>query len=136
MAIFNKPDQQTDYSSNITTIAAGSHVSGRIEIECELHIDGNVDGEIISKGTVRIGKSGSVTSELQAQSLIVAGKFFGSANCESIELVSGGEAEGKLTATSLTIDSDSSFQGESIRKKPGQEKNVVNIANESSVGKT
>ena len=135
MAIFNKSNQQTDYSSNITTIAAGSHVSGRIEIECELHIDGKVDGEIISKGTVRIGKSGSVTSELQAQSLIVAGKFFGNANCESIELVSGGEAEGKLTATSLTIDSDSSFQGESIRKKPGQEKNVVNIANESSIGK-
>jgi cytoskeletal protein CcmA (bactofilin family) len=133
MAIFTKSDQQTDYASNITTIAAGSHLSGRIEIECELHIDGEVDAEIHSTGTVKIGHSGRVNSDLKAKNLIIAGKFTGDAVCDSIEVISGGEAEGKLTATSLTIDSGSSFQGESIRKKEGDSGKVVNIASDGSV---
>ena len=132
MAIFTKSDQQADHSSNITTIAAGLHLSGRIDIECELHIDGEVDAEIHSTGTVKIGHSGRVKSDLKAKSLVIAGKFSGNADCDSIELISGGEAEGKLTATSLTIDSGSSFQGESIRKKEGDDGKVVNIASDGS----
>ena len=70
--------------------------------------------------------------ELKAQKLIVAGKFFGNADCESVELVSGGEAEGKLIAASLAIDSGGSFQGESIRKKPGDNPKVVDIIVDSN----
>ena len=132
MAIFTKSNQQTDYSSNITTIAAGSHVSGQIDIECELHIDGEVDAEIHSTGTVKIGHSGRVNSDLKAKSLIIAGKFCGNADCDSIELISGGEAEGKLTAKNLAIDSGSSFQGESIRKKEADAGKVVNIASDGT----
>ena len=136
MAIFNKPDQQTDYSSNVTTIAAGSIISGKIDTQCELHIDGDVDGEITSTGTVKIGQTGKVNSDLKAKSLVVAGKFSGNAECDSIELISGGEAEGKLTTASLTIDASSSFQGESIRKKSGDSSKVVSFANEKSADDT
>lgn len=128
MALFNKSDKQTDYSSNVTTIAAGSHVTGKIDIQCELHIDGEVDAEIHSTGTVKIGKSGVVKSNLIAKTLIVSGKFQGEADCETIELVAGGEAEGKLTSSTLTIDSTSAFQGESVRKDA--EDKVVSITNE------
>jgi len=67
---------------------------------------------------------------LKAQKLVVTGKFFGDAECESIELVSGGEAEGKLIAASLTIDSGCSFQGESVRKRPDDGSTVVDFTNE------
>jgi len=120
MAIFNKSDKQTDYSSNITTIAAGSNVTGKIEIECELHIDGNLQGDITSNGTVKVGKSGVVVSNLTAKKLIVTGKFSGNAECEVIELISGGEATGKLVSSSLVIDNKSRFEGESILKTPGE----------------
>lgn len=126
MAIFNKSDQQTDYASNITTIAAGTCITGKIDTECELHIDGEIDAEINSTGLVKIGKTGVVKNNLRANALIITGKLIGDAECESIELVSGGEAEGKLSAVSLTIDSSCVFQGESIRKKPldsSEEKN-------------
>ena len=135
MAIFTKSDKQTDYSSNITTIAAGTHVTGRIDIECELHIDGEVEAEINSTGIVKIGQSGIVNSDLRAHTMIVTGKFFGNAECEAIELVSGGEAEGKLSASSLTIDSSSSFQGESIRKQPGESSKIIDFAAEAGSSK-
>ena len=52
-----------------------------------------------------------------AKKLIISGKYTGDAECDSIEVVAGGEAEGRLTCASLIIDSDSAFQGESIRRR-------------------
>ncbi len=118
MAIFNKSDKQADYASNVTTIAAGASFTGTIEIACSLHLDGEFIGDINSTNTVEIGKSGVLKGELKAQKLVLSGKFLGNAECESIELLAGGDAEGKLITDSLAIDSDSLFQGESIRKKP------------------
>jgi len=95
-----------------------------------------VDAEINSSGTIKIGQSGVVNGNLNAKTLILTGKFYGSADCDSIELVSGGEAEGKLTCASLTIDSSSSFQGESIRKSPGDTSKVLDFASEMENSKS
>lgn len=134
MAIFNKSDQQTDYASNITTIAAGTHIVGKIDIECNLNIDGELEGEVNSKSIVKVGKSGLLKSNLKAEKLIVTGRFVGTADCESIELISGGEAEGKLISSGLVIDSSSSFQGESIRRKSGESrKKVLDFTTDTAV---
>ena len=100
-----------------------------------MHIDGEVDAEINSTGIVKIGETGIVNSDLRARSLVVTGKFFGNADCETIELVAGGEAEGKLTSNSLTIDANSSFQGESIRKDSASSPNIVKISNDKKSDK-
>ena len=90
-----------------------------------------MDAEINSTGIVKIGETGIVNSDLKARSLVVTGKFFGNADCDTIELLAGGEAEGKLTSRSLTIDANSSFQGESIRKDAAGSPNIVKIQNDS-----
>ncbi len=135
MAIFNKSDQQADYSSNITTIAAGSQITGKIDIQCELHVDGHVDAEIVSTGTVKIGRTGVVAGNLAAKNLVITGKFNGEADCDSIEIIAGGEAEGRLKSVTLTIDAESAFQGESIRKQPGDSKVVTLAGSESTLEK-
>lgn len=130
MAIFDKSDKQADYASNVTTIAAGTSVVGKIEVECNLHIDGEFEGEVNSKSIVKIGQSGLLKSTLKAEKLIVTGRFIGTADCDTIELVSGGEAEGKLISSGLTIDSSSSFQGESIRRKKGDISKVLDFSSD------
>ena len=47
-------------------------------------------------------------------------------------MVSGGEVQGKLITVSLAIDSGGSFQGESIRKKPGDSPKVADFVAESN----
>ncbi len=133
MAIFDKPDKQADYASNVTTIAAGTNVVGKIDIECNLHIDGELEGEVNSKSIVKVGQSGLLKSNLKAQKLIVTGRFIGTADCDQIELISGGEAEGKLISSGLVIDSSSSFQGESIRRKEGEATKVLDFSSEPSL---
>ena len=128
MAIFDKSDKQADYTSNVTTIAAGTSIVGKIDIECNLHIDGEFEGEVNSKSIVKVGQSGLLKSNLKAEKLVVTGRFIGTADCDIIELVSGGEAEGKLISSGLTIDSSSSFQGESIRRKKGEPSKVLDFS--------
>lgn len=133
MAIFDKSDKQADYASNVTTIAAGTNIVGKIDIECNLHIDGELEGEVNSKSIVKVGQSGLLKSNLKAQKLIVTGRFIGTADCDQIELISGGEAEGKLISSGLVIDSSSSFQGESIRRKQGEPTKVLDFASEPAL---
>ena len=132
MAIFNNSDKQADFSSNITTVAAGSVFTGKIELECELHIDGHFNGDISSKNTVKVGKAGVLKSNVKAEKLIITGKFTGNAECNVIELIDGGEAEGKLVSSSLVIDNKSKFQGESLRKQPSSNLDSANIGKKAT----
>ena len=97
-----------------------------------MHIDGEFEGEVNSKSIVKIGKAGLLKSNLKAQKLIVTGRFIGTADCDQIELVSGGEAEGKLISSGLVIDSNSSFQGESLRRNQGESPKVLDFSSEAS----
>ena len=107
----------------ISSIGMGLFVTGRFDIKTdkhELHIDGTLQGEIYSKSSVKIGQDAKVKGDIIASKLIISGEFIGNADCDSIELIEGGSVEGTLTASTLTIDATSSFQGQSNRK--GQER--------------
>ena len=97
-----------------------------------MHIDGEFEGEVNSKSIVKIGKTGLLKSNLKAQKLIVTGRFIGTADCDNIELISGGEAEGKLISSGLVIDTNSSFQGESLRRNKGESTKVLDFSSEAS----
>lgn len=122
--------RKADYSANVTTIAAGTSIVGKIDTECSLHVDGEFEGEVNSKSIVKVGKTGLLKSKLRAQKLVVTGRFIGTADCDNIELISGGEAEGKLISSGLVIDSNSLFQGESIRRKQGEPTKVLDFTND------
>lgn len=109
-----------DHSGKVSTISAGASLTGKIDLQCILHVDGRFEGEVRSTNLVEVGEDGYIKGNIKAQRLTVAGKFFGNAVCETIELLSGGEVEGKLTAYSLMVDSKSLFQGESILRKDTQ----------------
>lgn len=115
---------RSNSASEVTSIGQGVLVSGRIETNSdqhELHIDGNVEAEIHSKSIVKIGQNGSLAGDVYANRLVVSGVFKGNAVCEKIELIAGGKVEGKLTASTLTIDAQSSFQGQSTLKEKGSD---------------
>ena len=51
MAIFNKPDQQTNIQTNSTIISSSTKIEGTITSKCALHIDGTHEGIINANGT-------------------------------------------------------------------------------------
>ncbi|MBF0158249.1 MAG: polymer-forming cytoskeletal protein [Magnetococcales bacterium] len=104
-------------SSNTTTIATGTRVTGDIQIDCKLHIDGELSGTIISTSLVTIGKAGRVDGEITARKLVVTGRFDGHADCDEIEILSGGRITGQVQSTLLVIERGSIFSGESRLKE-------------------
>ncbi|RDU74028.1 hypothetical protein CQA57_03520 [Helicobacter anseris] len=116
MAIFTSTDQQSNAplkGGPATIIAQGTKIKGEIQISCHLHIDGEFEGNIHSKNTVMIGKSGIVKGDIYAQKLIVSGKFQGNTESNVVEIQPLGRIEGKVITPEFVIERKGIFVGES-----------------------
>ena len=119
MAIFNSSDsesQSTKTDSNTTIITAGAKINGEIELSCNLFIDGELEGSVISKKEVTIGKNGYVKGNVTTQRLVVQGNVEGSVNADIVEIKAAGHVSGEITSTELVIEAKGIFEGSSIVK--------------------
>lgn len=113
MAIFDKHDNRPVSSSETTVIASGAKINGDFQFACRLHVDGEIEGKIVSTNVVIIGKKGVIKGELQAEKLVVNGEFEGSADCSYVEVLAGGKLMGSVLSKELMIESKAYFQGQS-----------------------
>ena len=76
MAIFANNDKSINGNSgNTSIISQGTRIKGDVYSECNLHIDGDLEGDIIAKTNVVIGKSGNVNGSIDADHLVISGKL-------------------------------------------------------------
>lgn len=113
MAIFDKHDNRSVSTSETTVIASGAKINGDFHFTSRLHVDGEIEGKIISTNVVIIGKKGVIKGELQADKLVVNGEFEGSADCSYVEVLAGGKFVGNVLSKELMIESKAYFQGQS-----------------------
>lgn len=118
MAIFANNDKQTiGNSGNTSIIAQGTRIKGDIVSECNLHIDGELEGSIITKNNIVIGKSGNVNGAINAEHLVVSGKLMGNCECSIVEILPQGRIDGEIKAKELVIEKTGEFVGHSITHK-------------------
>ena len=110
MAIFNKGDANT---AQTTIISSGTLIKGELHLSCILHIDGNVEGDVISDNTVVIGKNGTARGSIRAKHIVISGKFFGNIEAELVELLGGGVLVGDVLAQSFGREVGAKFNGKS-----------------------
>lgn len=125
MGFGNKGNKMAVDTSGTTIIAKGTKITGTIDIECKLHVDGQVDGTVKSSSVVTIGSSGIIKGEVFAEKLVVSGEMQGNADCTNIEILTGGKVNGDIVSTNLVIESQAIFEGHSKIR-----------VNEGKVGKT
>ncbi len=113
MGVFSKHDQQSISSSETTIIANGARIEGVLKFQTRLHIDGEVQGEIISQSIVTVGSSGKVYGNIKARKLIINGFVDGSIECDSVELLKGGTFSGKVSAKELMVEAKAVFNAQS-----------------------
>lgn len=118
MALFTSNDKPVSGNSGSTSILAqGTKIKGDIVSECNLHIDGSLEGNIVAKSNVTIGKSGSVSGMIDTNHLVVSGKFTGNCNCHTVEILPQGRIDGEIAARELVIEKSGEFIGKSIVHK-------------------
>ena len=121
MAIFNKNGNKSVPKSETTLIAQGAYIKGEFHFESRLHVDGEIEGKILSNNSIIIGKNGIIRGELKAEKLVVNGIFEGKADSKVVEVLGGGSFIGDVVSEDLMIESKAHFEGTSNIRLEGKE---------------
>jgi cytoskeletal protein CcmA (bactofilin family) len=116
----SEPERASGLDSNRTPSAAppggllsgGVSIKGSVKFRNALLIDGEVEGEINSTGTLTIGEHARIRGEIRAKSVkvrgTVNGNIFASERCE---LQGGCTLNGDIEAPRLVVDENATFLG-------------------------
>jgi cytoskeletal protein CcmA (bactofilin family) len=107
-------------SKNILT--SDVELTGTLKFDSEMIFDGKLDGEIISEGSLILGKNAVVKGEVRTKSVTIHGTVNGNVTVqERCELKSNAELLGDLKAMRIIIEEGATFIGHSevTPGKPG-----------------
>jgi cytoskeletal protein CcmA (bactofilin family) len=100
----------TGSSKNI--LNSDVEIKGNIKFSGELTLDGRLDGEIHTDGTLQLGESAVINGNINAQSVVVRGKVHGNITAkEKIEVKSKAELFGDIRASKLVIEEGVTYVG-------------------------
>lgn len=111
---------------SLSILSGSATVKGEINIEDDLRVDGNVDGDIYSGGKVVIGPEGCVKGKITGKAVEVTGKVLGDVTVSDIVILRAScYYEGQIIARNIEIEAGASFfgncrmEGEDKKEKPG-----------------
>jgi cytoskeletal protein CcmA (bactofilin family) len=94
----------------VAFLGKGTEFKGIITYSGAIRIDGKVEGEIISEGTLIIGESADVQAEIVVESVVCSGKISGNVRAsKKVHLLPKAVFDGSINAPSLVIDEGVQF---------------------------
>ncbi len=111
MASMSRPSAK---SSGQSQIGADLSVIGNLISKGEVHIDGEIQGDVHAANVV-IGESARITGGLVADEVIVRGTVMGSIRGKRVVLQSSSKVEGDIFHSQLAIEQGAFFEGKSRR---------------------
>jgi cytoskeletal protein CcmA (bactofilin family) len=99
-------------STGGTIIGESIRVKGRVVSREELHLNGELHGELEMDGRLTVGVKGKVDANVKAREVIVAGSMKG--NVEAVErlvLRQGAHLEGDVKTAGIVIEDGAYFKG-------------------------
>jgi cytoskeletal protein CcmA (bactofilin family) len=101
-------------SSNASknVLASDVEIKGNLKFSGELTLEGKLEGEIQSDGTLLLGESGVVNGNVNVNAVVIRGKINGNVTAkDKIELKSKAELFGDLRSSKLAIEEGVTFVG-------------------------
>lgn len=103
-----------DLNPGKNLLSADVEIKGSIKFQNDLTIDGKVEGEINSAGTLTIGENAEIKGEIKTKSVVVHGRVNGNITVEErCELKGRAILHGDLKAARLAIEDGCTFVGKS-----------------------
>ena len=100
--------------NNRNILSADVEIKGSIKFTNDLTIDGKVEGEITSQGTLTVGENAEIRGEIKTKSATVHGRVTGNITVEErCELKARAILHGDLKAARLVIEEGATFVGKS-----------------------
>ncbi len=101
-------------SSSKNILSSDVEIKGSLKFSNDLIIDGKIEGEVTSDGSLTIGENAFVSGEVKTKSVVVFGKVQGNITVtERCELKANAILEGDISAGTLSIEEGATFMGKS-----------------------
>jgi cytoskeletal protein CcmA (bactofilin family) len=98
-----------------TIVGTTVKLKGTLRSDGDITIDGSVNGEIKTKGTVNIGPNANIIASVKAKRITVAGIIQGNVEAtERLTISETGRIYGDVTANILSISPGAVFTGKSM----------------------
>lgn len=118
----------------IAFLGKGTEFKGVLSYEGTVRIDGKVEGEIITKGTLVAGESAVINAEVTVGTLVSGGKITGNINAkDKVQLLSPATVIGTIKTPALIIEEGVKFDGK-CDMLAKEEKKVTPFAPEKEKG--
>jgi len=119
-------------SDEATVISKGVKIEGKLSCSGNIRLDGEVQGDISSQGTVIVGENGIVNGQINAGSITIGGKVTGTVRAkEKIVLEAKANLKGDIITKLLSVEAGAVFNGNS---KMGDSGNLVASTDTSKQG--
>jgi cytoskeletal protein CcmA (bactofilin family) len=116
----------------IAFLGSDTVYEGKLTFKGTVRIEGRYAGEIISEGTLNVGKDASVDGVLQVGELLLSGRFNGEVTAKRrVVVYSTGILEGVIQSPSLLTEEGGIIEGQ-VRMRTS-EKNAAKTPRESKV---
>lgn len=116
--------QRASNSYNMTSskniLSNDVEIKGSIKFSHDLIIDGKIEGEVSSDGSLTVGENALIKGEIKTRSVVIFGKVEGNITVnERCELKSNAILVGDIEAGTLSIEEGATFMGASkVGRKP------------------
>lgn len=102
-------------------------IKGKVRFENDLIVDGKIEGEITSSGSLTVGENARIKAEINTRTVVVYGKVHGNITVtDRIELRANAEVIGDIKAAVLTMEAGAVFVGSSTVGAPSSQNASAN----------
>jgi cytoskeletal protein CcmA (bactofilin family) len=113
--MFDKKEEFVSSGSAETIVGTSVKLKGNLKSEGNITIDGSINGEVKTKGTVTIGPNANIIANVKAANVTVSGTVQGNIQAtERLNITETGRVYGDVTANILSISAGAVFTGKSI----------------------
>ena len=111
--------------STFSVLGSDVKVTGDIEANVDLHVDGTVEGDITCKSLVQ-GEESTVTGAIEAETARIAGTVKGTISARELVVLKTARIEGDVHYDALTVEQGAHIEG---RFSHGEAKPARSAAN-------
>ncbi len=113
-AMWKQTEHAGDTSRSLSNIGEDLVITGNVTSKGEIHLDGQIHGDIQCASLV-LGESSQLEGSVVAEDVVIRGRLKGSVRAFRVTLQSKCQVEGDLIHQSLAIEQGALFEGKSRR---------------------
>ena len=135
--MFEKKDEIVTGGTAETIVGTSVKLKGNLNSDGDITIDGSVNGEVKTKGSVNIGPNAQVIANVKAKIVVVSGTVQGNIEAhERLTLTETGRVYGDIIANVLSISAGAIFTGKSNMMEKIKHAEIEPVAEQSDQEET